>query len=237
MQWKIIDSGKKSAQELMMLDAALLRDLREESQPILHLYEWDRDSLTYGYFIDPFLYLNREVLDQKGINSARRPTGGGIIFHWTDFAFSILIPASCSYFSLNTLDNYRLVNRWVAQSVHPLAKSKTFEFFTEEFKSTHTYYEKFCMAKPTIYDLMIGGRKVGGAAQRRTKDGYLHQGSIHLTMPSISLMRDILKTDWGVISAIESISFPLIGEFVSSKDLEIAKNKIKYLFLENLKYF
>jgi len=35
-----------------------------------------------------------------------------------------------------------------------------------------------CFANPVRADIMLNGRKVAGAAQRRTRAGLLHQGSI-----------------------------------------------------------
>lgn len=41
------------------------------------------------------------------------------------------------------------------------------------------------MAEPTLYDLLIDGKKAVGAAQRKVKEGLLHQGSISLRLPGI----------------------------------------------------
>jgi lipoate-protein ligase A len=38
-----------------------------------------------------------------------------------------------------------------------------------------------CFAGPVRYDVMSGSRKIAGGAQRRTKRGLLHQGSIQGT--------------------------------------------------------
>jgi lipoate-protein ligase A len=37
-----------------------------------------------------------------------------------------------------------------------------------------------CFERAVRYDLMIRNQKIAGAAQRRTRDGLLHQGSIQL---------------------------------------------------------
>ena len=60
MGWKHIDTGKRSAAANMELDAALLADLKDEKECILHLYDWETDSATYGHFIDPENFLNIE---------------------------------------------------------------------------------------------------------------------------------------------------------------------------------
>jgi lipoate-protein ligase A len=44
------------------------------------------------------------------------------------------------------------------------------------------------MARPTKYDVMLQGRKIAGAAQRKTKAGFLHQGTIALLCPDPELL-------------------------------------------------
>ena len=104
--FQILDTGIAAAQENMDLDGRLLRDLNPAGSPILHLYEWARPSATYGYFADPAKHLDLEKTRARGVELGRRPTGGGIVFHIWDFAFSFLMPSGHPAFSLNTLENF-----------------------------------------------------------------------------------------------------------------------------------
>jgi lipoate-protein ligase A len=83
----------------MELDRALLLDLEGERDPVLHLYDWETDAATYGHFIDPGNFLNIEGVKKNRLDLAKRPTGGGIVFHNCDLAFSVLMPASHPCFS------------------------------------------------------------------------------------------------------------------------------------------
>mgnify|MGYP001375946097 CR=1 FL=1 len=197
---QMIDSGDLSPQAIMDKDAYLLDQLDPKGPSILHFYNWNAPCLTFGYFIDPAQHLNEDGLQHYGLQIARRPTGGGIIFHLTDFAFSILIPSSHPRFSLNTLENYVFINKKVARAVaHFTSQSLQPELFVQETQCRSKECVPFCMAKATQYDLMIGGKKVGGAAQRRTKQGLLHQGSLFLFHPPIDLLKKILKNGEVVI--------------------------------------
>src|SRR5437867_3091333 len=95
----ILDTQCNPAEENMRRDGELLQNLGDK--PILHLYDWSTPSLTYGYFIRPEKYLNLQELQKQGIAYAKRPTGGGIVFHIWDLAFSFLMPSSAPGFSLN----------------------------------------------------------------------------------------------------------------------------------------
>ena len=100
--WQFVDSGKKSPQKNMELDARFLQELDPKGPRILHFYDWDRPSFTHGYFVDPQQYLNLQALRSMGVKWARRPTGGGIVFHTTDLAFSVLVPSASSWYGENT---------------------------------------------------------------------------------------------------------------------------------------
>ena len=107
----------------MAFDAMLLRRLACVQQPVLHLYEWEAPSITYGYFLDPDKIFSLNNVRTLGVQIARRPTGGGAIAHVTDLAFSMLIPAAHPAFSTNTLDNYAYINKIIADIVREFVPS------------------------------------------------------------------------------------------------------------------
>lgn len=201
---RILNTGRQTASSNMLRDASLLEELDPKGLPILHLYEWDKPSITYGYFIEPEKLLNLPAIQKRGIDLARRPTGGGIVFHIWDFAFSFLMPSGHPAFSLNTLENYRFVNEAVLGTVKEEA-----EIIPESFQTASLNCVHFCMARPTQYDVVYQGRKIAGAAQRRRKQGYLHQGTISLAMPDRSLLKEVLLSEEAVIDAMIAYSFQI----------------------------
>lgn len=169
-----------SSQEIMDLDQQMLG----RPETILHLYSWPEPTATYGCLVNPQDFIDLEKANEHNLHLAKRPTGGGIIFHLTDLAFSFLLPSSSPYFSQNTEENYRFVNGLVAKAL-----DISTSLLTDEAPGA----SRFCMAKATKYDLMLGGGKLVGAAQRRTKAGYLHQGSISLCPPPFALIKEVLR--------------------------------------------
>lgn len=199
MHWRILDSGKKSAVDLMRFDAQLLQDLEHYSEPTLHLYDWESPSATYGHFIQTDKFLNLTAVQKHNLALAKRPTGGGIIFHLWDFAFSLLLPSNKFTISANPLDNYQIINRHISQALQPLLKTYIIndqvELLKDCYQKTTSKEGSFCMAQPTCFDLMVAGKKLGGAAQRRTRFGLLHQGSISLVQPDFSYLMDLGCSD------------------------------------------
>lgn len=226
MSWVHVDTGKRSASENMAIDEALLMDLENETRPILHLYDWENDAATFGHFIDPAKFLNLEGVAKRAVDLAKRPTGGGIIFHHCDLAFSVLLPAVHEAFSTNPLDNYMFVNNrviWAIRQIFDL----TMELLPEEPENLDELSTSFCMAKSTKYDVMIEGKKVGGAAQRKTRHGFLHQGSISLGLPPEEYLLDVLPSETQVAERMKQNSFALLGREWDRKKLEEARAELR----------
>lgn len=229
MGWKSIDTGKRSAAENMALDTAFLSDLQEEKEGILHFYDWEGDAATYGHFIDPANFLNMEGVSRHLLDLAKRPTGGGIIFHNCDFAFSVLVPSTHPNFSLNPLDNYAFINNRVIQAIAGMIHLPA-ELLPEEPKPLDPSCKHFCMAKPTRYDVMIQGKKVGGAAQRKTRFGYLHQGSISIGFLPEAFLREVLAPQTHVFEGMRANSFSLLGDDWTKKELLEARCELRAQF-------
>lgn len=160
----------------------------EDPKPCLRFYEWNGPSATYGYFLNPSDYFKTD----SDLGLARRPTGGGVILHVDDLAFSIIVPASHPFYALNSLHSYQMINSLVLQAIQKVIPSK--ELYLQE-DLPEAPRGGFCMAKATKYDLLHDGKKVGGAAQRKTKKGLLHQCSLCLEMPAPAILAQLLKAE------------------------------------------
>lgn len=210
----------------MLLDEKLLEELDPKGEPILHLYRWEGLAATYGYFIDPAKWFDGEK--GKKLSLARRPTGGGIVFHIWDLAFSFLMPSEHRAFSLNTLDNYQFVNEVVLESMRDLFSLKDpVELIAQSYESLGPDCIHFCMAKPTQYDVVYKGMKIAGAAQRRRKQGYLHQGTISLAFPDVDLLKEVLLSKEEVVRAMGAYTFAPLGKNCPPEKLEKARGAIE----------
>ncbi len=234
-KWKILDTGTQSAEDNMRFDAELLEKADTFSHPILHCYDWTGESATYGYFTDPADLLNLDAAKSLSLHLARRSTGGGIVFHIWDMAFSILVPAHLPEFSTNTLQNYAFVNGAVLSSVKEfLGNAPPLSLTPEDFSAWDKNCLHFCMAKPTKYDVMWEGKKVAGAAQRKTRKGYLHQGTIALLMPSFEYLEKILLPGTKVQEAMLAHTYPLLGTSSSPQQIRKAKLDLQTLLATHL---
>ena len=228
--WKILDTGVSSAEENMRIDAELLSKTAEEETPFLHFYDWKQPSATFGLLTKPECYLNLERAERCGLTLAKRPTGGGIVFHLWDLAFSIAVPAKCSLYSQNTLSNYALVNQGVLKVVETFMGGEIeVSMIPEDLAPLDGYCKRFCMAQPTKYDVVWKGCKIAGAAQRQTKYGFLHQGTISLRTPDYRFLEQILLPESQVLEAMQRNTFALLGSTTSDKEYIEGRSQLKQL--------
>jgi lipoate-protein ligase A len=171
------DQAAHSAAMNMALDEALLE---YAAIPLIRFYRWQSPALSFGYFgrfTDVASYqCERDLI--------RRWTGGGIVFHGKDLTYSIVIPVDNPAFGESSTSIYETIHRalchalgetgqraFVAGVVDPGGIAVT----TRAAVNASGYS---CFENPVRADVMFDGRKIAGAAQRRTRRGLLQQGSI-----------------------------------------------------------
>jgi lipoate-protein ligase A len=161
------DRTRVSAAMNMAIDEALLE---QATEPVLRFFGWPRPSLSFGYF-GKFAEAaeaagNREVV--------RRWTGGGIVLHGEDLTYALITPAADPAFVCDPPSIYAALHGAIRDAL--LAEGTETELAAEAAPKI----SDACFANPVRADLMHCGRKIAGAAQRRTRRGFLHQGSIQL---------------------------------------------------------
>ena len=185
---QIVFDGLALPKEHMEKDAQLLA---EGTDPLLRLYTWPWPSCTWGVFTDPEKLLVPGALEL--IPHARRPTGGGLLFHGRDLAFSLFLPEGHPCLSESQQKNYDRINGAALQAILPLLKPEMSDSQSILAKGMSPSPSHFCQAKATIYDLLLGAKKIGGSSERRTKRGLLHQSSLFLYPPDWDLMCTLVQ--------------------------------------------
>ncbi len=161
----------------MALDEALLE---HATVPSIRFYQWHSPALSFGYFgkfADVAAYAPAHDL-------VRRWTGGGIVFHGDDLTYSIVIPVSDAAFGESSISIYEKIHRALAHALNGSGERAVVAGGVDPgcarlAKGAAVSAGGYsCFANPVRADVLIDGRKVAGAAQRRTRSGLLQQGSI-----------------------------------------------------------
>lgn len=178
------DLVPRSAAMNMATDEALLG---MAEVPSIRFYRWNSPALSFGYFgkfADVADYAAKRDL-------VRRWTGGGIVLHGDDLTYSIIIPAREPVFAESSISIYATIHKALRDalvtngesaelaSVAGVADAGSVVDDSESVREQDRGYNGHqCFANPAYADVLVNGRKVAGAAHRRTRAGLLHQGSI-----------------------------------------------------------
>lgn len=216
----LYDSGEISAPLAMGLDQQFLEGLDPGGELQFHFYHWDSPALTYGHFLPLAEYVNREVWEAAGGKLARRPTGGGMMFHWQDFAFSVLVPRKYPLCQQPLTIRYRVMQEAIRNAlVAVFPDLQTISCVEGSLVSA-----PFCMLKPTTCDLVFAGQKIAGAAQRLTKQGMLYQTAILLGTVPVDFNKEYLSqalynSSWADV-LLQKSSIPLTISIEQRQELK-----------------
>jgi lipoate-protein ligase A len=164
----------------MAVDEALLETAATAGTLALRFYEWQVPTLSLGYF---------QAIDQRQAHAAsracpvvRRASGGGAILHDRELTYSIAIPQRAG----SLAEAKRLYDITHDTLIHTLAE---FGVMTAKYGNlpqcpgpgTRSDDEPFlCFLRRSCTDIVLGGIKVVGSAQRRRRGAVLQHGSILL---------------------------------------------------------
>jgi lipoyl(octanoyl) transferase len=155
----------------MAIDEALLEVTRV---PALRFYAWQQPSISFGYF-GRFADVANE---QSRRDIVRRWTGGGIVFHGEDVTYSLVLPVDVAARFHSSRLIYSEVHGAIRRALGAGSAAALAAVAAPKISEA-------CFANPVEADVLLNGRKIAGAAQRRTRSGLLHQGSIqHDALPA-----------------------------------------------------
>lgn len=218
------DIPSRTAAMNMAIDEALLEIAQH---PAIRFYRWNHPALSFGYF-GRF----EDVSEYGGKRDiVRRWTGGGIVFHGEDLTYSVIIPASDKAFAESSGSIYAAIHTALKDAL--VSSGAPAELAEVESRggvgersscdandglaepvlslpkeARPSTISDVCFARPVPADVMLKGRKIAGAAQRRTRRGLLQQGSIQqveLSQDFAARFADKLSSDWTTMRLNKSI--------------------------------
>ena len=166
--WYLLESVPGDHAFNMALDEALLQAVPRLGQPVLRFYSWTEPAASFGYF-QKYAEVERMTLLRPLV---RRPTGGGLVPHDADWTYSLAFPPGDDWYLLRATDSYQRVHEWIQAAFARLGIT------TELAPSCHKTQAGQCFIGREKFDVLWSGQKIAGAAQRRTRDGLLIQGSV-----------------------------------------------------------
>ncbi len=203
---EVVDPEPHAASLNMAIDEVLLR---EAGGPLLRVYRWLRPAVSFGYF-GKFGEVERAW---PGRESVRRWTGGGIVPHGDDFTYTLVVPAGHPFAGIAARESYREIHGQIAA----LLVGAGCEASVEEVSRAKV--SEACFENAVEFDVVARGAKIAGAAQRRTRWGLLHQGSIQLA----GLNADFARALAAKLAPVILQRQPTADQMASARDLAARK--------------
>lgn len=170
----VVDDPDPRTGPVNMAFDELLLDGGKDGPPLLRFYRWVEPAVSFGYF--EVAAAARRFAGSRPV--VRRPTGGGMVEHGEDITYTLVVPRSEPFVRLRPAESYRLIHAAVSAALTSGGRRSSSHL--EPGGTAPAVGENACFQRPVLHDLMADGQKIAGGAQRRTRAGLLHQGSVRL---------------------------------------------------------
>lgn len=208
----------------MAMDAALLESVKAGAPPVLRLYRWSPACLSFGRNQPARDRYDRAAAASRGIDFVRRPTGGQAVLHDDELTYAVIAPVAgigkprAAYRAINEallegLSGLGLAAGLAGQSraTDPGGRSDPGEprlgagpASSASGATRDPDWDAACFRRPERGEVVVGGAKLVGSAQRMEGRTILQHGSI-LLGGSQAAAEDLL------ISGSSSTSTPSAG--------------------------
>ncbi|MDY6914858.1 MAG: lipoate--protein ligase family protein, partial [Candidatus Cloacimonadota bacterium] len=179
MEWRIINSGKRSPAWNMAADEAIFNSIiAGESPPTIRFYDWSPPTLSYGYNQEVEKEIDFEQLIKYNFGYVRRPTGGRMVLHYEEVTYSVISPLQ-NRLSGSILETYSEISTALLTGLKNMGVAAKFEkkgLSTEQQRRSANP----CFTSSSRFELNYKHSKIVGSAQVRKNNTLLQHGSILL---------------------------------------------------------
>lgn len=173
IDFRFITTNNKSALYNMSFDKTLVNSFKEHEKPTLRFYTWEK-SFTVGISQDTTQYSKK--YPEFNNNCAKRITGGGALFHGQDLSYSLIVPTHYLE-GLSVKESYETICTFLLNFYKDLGLDAK---YAKDDETINLSKSEYCQVGFEAYDIIVNGLKIGGNAQKRSKNFIFQHGSIPL---------------------------------------------------------
>ncbi len=179
----------------MAVDEVLLAAAAKSNLPTLRFYQWQRPTLSLGYF-QKYADRSQHPASQNA-DVVRRLSGGGAILHDQELTYSLLLPASHAL-ARDTQALYNTVHRAIVETLNTISASASAwqpVLCNPPTKLAAGDEPFLCFERRSQGDILLHKpeadpstptHKIVGSAQRRRQGAVLQHGSILLSQSELT---------------------------------------------------
>jgi lipoyl(octanoyl) transferase len=175
VRWRLIDTPPAPGAWNMAVDEALAASVAAGASPVLRFYRWQPACLSLGRNQPAAGRYDPDALAAASIDVVRRPTGGRAVLHRRELTYSLAAPVALFGSPRRA---YGEVNRALVAGLRRLGADAAVQPATGVRAPLPSLAP--CFAEPVEGEVVAGGRKLVGSAQRLLGTVLLQHGSLPL---------------------------------------------------------
>ncbi|MDD4179310.1 MAG: lipoate--protein ligase family protein [Candidatus Margulisbacteria bacterium] len=217
-KWQVIVEPQLSGQRIMAADLNCFHELETRpGQSVLRLYSWRPQCISLGYSQRIEDEIDLDKAGKLGWDVIKRPTGGGIVFHNSvEVTYSIITAIDNPVLPKGLVPSYKKISEAVVLGLALVGVRSEIRPQTADHRPLNT---GLCFSYPAEYEIVAGGKKIVGSAQKRGKRALLQQGSIFVADTSREIF-SVLKKPHEAENAISVAS--ILKRDISFEELSTA---------------
>ncbi|MGA1875573.1 MAG: biotin/lipoate A/B protein ligase family protein [bacterium] len=193
----------------MAIDEALLEALihGQVAFSTVRFYTWHPPALSIGRLQRIPTSFDPAQCRKLGLDWVRRPTGGRMVLHRGDLTYAVIFAEPNPVIPKGILPSYRKISQAIQVGLKALGVQ------TQLYRENRNRHEQriqrspLCFSVKARHEILVGGKKIMGNAQRRQKGCVLHQGSIMIENQS-SLVHQVFSD----LDTSPGANLPITGE-------------------------
>jgi len=163
----------------MAIDEALLRGVADgTSPPTVRVFGWRPPTVSIGHGQLAERELEMAACRTAGVGVVRRPTGGRAVLHAGELTYSVSGLAVRDGLGRTVMETYRLIAEALVRGLGRLGVEAELSELETSPRPRGERATPPCFASAGRYEIVVGGRKLVGSAQRRLGEAILQHGSL-----------------------------------------------------------
>jgi lipoyl(octanoyl) transferase len=175
---RIIRDEPRDATFNMAADLLLLERAAMDGALTLRLYSWNPPAVSLGTMQKELPYLDKEALARDNVALVTRPTGGRAVLHAGDLTYACVFPRTLGELGNTIAETYAVIGRCLCRCLALAGINAEMHDSSDDYQATKRNAALPCFLAPNRDEIVAGGRKLVGSAQKRTTSAVLQHGSI-----------------------------------------------------------
>ncbi len=198
--WNLLIDPPRSGQDNMEIDHSLLRWAEASTQPVtwVRFYGWKSPTVSLGKHQKAEAAVDLEFARSRGIEVVFRPTGGRAVLHAAELTYAVVSNDNRSFPGGSVDGTYRAISRALQLGLRRLGLEAALAPVPRRGTAAAGRGVP-CFVTASRHELLVGGRKLVGSAQRRLARAFLQHGSLPLE-PDWTLMGRLFRVDPEVLA-------------------------------------